>query len=68
MARDTVIALPELVLVFTHARSSYMPEILLGSSMEKSRVATLAGLEILGKLGVLLMDEKRVVPRQPPLQ
>ena len=63
MAYDTVIALPELELAFEHTRSSYMHGILSRSSKERSRVTTLMRLEILGELGVLPMDEVRVVPR-----
>ena len=32
--------------------------------MEKSRVATLVEPEILGELGVLLVEEEHMVPRQ----
>ena len=39
---------------------------LLGSLMEKSRVATLAGLEIRVELRVFPIEEECVVPRQPP--
>ena len=38
---------------------------LLGSLMERSRVMTLSGLEIKVRPGALLVEEKRVVPRQP---
>ena len=34
--------------------------------MGRSRVVILGVLEILGELGVLLVEEDRMVPRQPP--
>ena len=55
-----------LVLVSVHTRSSYIFGMLPGSSVERSQVAALARLEILKELGVLPMDEERVVLRQPP--
>ena len=66
MARGTVIALHEheLMLVSEHTRSSYMPGMLLGSWVEKSRVATFAGLGIQVEHAALLVDEEHVVPRQ----
>ena len=39
---------------------------LLGSLMERSRIVALAGLGIRVELGVLLVEEKRMVLRQPP--
>ena len=66
MARDTVLALPKVKLVSVHTRSSYMPRMPLELLVERSRVAVLARLEIMGELGVLTMKEERVVMRQPP--
>ena len=63
MARDTTLAILELVLVSVHTKNSHMLEMPLGSSVERRQVAALVGLEILGELGVLPMEEERVVPR-----
>ena len=55
----------ELELVLEHTRSWHMLGMLSGSLEEKNRVMALAGLEILGELGVLLMNEEPKVRKSP---
>ena len=60
-----VLALIGFKLVLEHTRSWHMPSMLLGSSEERNWVVVLAGLEILGELGVLFMGEEPEVRKSP---
>ena len=49
-----------------YTRSWHTPSMLLESSKERNWIVALAGLKILGELGVLPMDEKLKVQKLPP--